>query len=179
MHSDFCAAKCNIPFQKKKKIHFYLFKSQSTVMVLSSAILFFPHFYQSRLATFFLCLASVLSFQSSNKDVKNIFPVRSASLWTCFWIKRSSLIQVNSRPTSGSVVLHSKTGRREMPVSILGRACWHRRSEFSVAFFETRVNTGLDSLDPHGVHFPCSSRPRSWKFTLILQPNSSKWSGTI
>ena len=35
-----------------------------------------------------------------------------------------------------------KTGRREVPDSIPGRACRPNRSEFSVVFSETRVNTG-------------------------------------
>ena len=38
--------------------------------------------------------------------------------------------------------LRSKTGRREVPGSFLGRACRPSRSEFSVVFSETRVNTG-------------------------------------
>ena len=37
-----------------------------------------------------------------------------------------------------------ENGRREVPGSIPGRAC---RSEFSVVFSETRVNTGYDSLE--------------------------------
>ena len=35
-----------------------------------------------------------------------------------------------------------KTGRPVVPGSILGRACRPSRSEFSVVFSETRVNTG-------------------------------------
>ena len=35
-----------------------------------------------------------------------------------------------------------KVGRREVPGSIFGRACRPIRSEFSVVFSETRVNTG-------------------------------------
>ena len=38
--------------------------------------------------------------------------------------------------------LRSKTGRREVPGSFFGRACRPSRSEFSVVFSETRVNTG-------------------------------------
>ena len=38
--------------------------------------------------------------------------------------------------------LRSKTDRREVPGSFLGRACRPSRSEFSVVFSETRVNTG-------------------------------------
>ena len=38
--------------------------------------------------------------------------------------------------------LRSKIGRREVPGSFLGRACRPSRSEFSVVFSETRVNTG-------------------------------------
>ena len=49
------------------------------------------------------------------------------------------------RPTSGGVVTH-KTGRREVPGSNPGRACRSSRSEFSVAFSETRVNTDKDPL---------------------------------
>ena len=38
--------------------------------------------------------------------------------------------------------LRSKTGRREVPSSFLGRACRPSHSEFFVIFSETRVNTG-------------------------------------
>ena len=44
-------------------------------------------------------------------------------------------------PTSGRVVT-LETGRREVPGSNPGRACRPSRSEFSVVFSETRVNTG-------------------------------------
>ena len=44
-------------------------------------------------------------------------------------------------PTSGTAVT-LKTGRREVPGSNPGRACRPSRSEFSVVFSETRVNTG-------------------------------------
>ena len=40
-----------------------------------------------------------------------------------------------------------KTGRREVPGSNLGRGCRPSRSEFSVVFSETRVNTGYDPLE--------------------------------
>ena len=39
-------------------------------------------------------------------------------------------------------ILRSKTGRREVPGSFLGRTCRPGRSEFSVVFSETRVNAG-------------------------------------
>ena len=48
---------------------------------------------------------------------------------------------VGHGPTSGSAVT-LKTGRREVPGSNPGRACRPSRSEFSVVFSETRVNTG-------------------------------------
>ena len=38
--------------------------------------------------------------------------------------------------------LRSKASRREVPGSFLGHACRPSRSEFSVVFSETRVNTG-------------------------------------
>ena len=44
-------------------------------------------------------------------------------------------------PTSGKTVT-LKTGRREVPGSNPGRVCRPSRSEFSVVFSETRVNTG-------------------------------------
>ena len=44
-------------------------------------------------------------------------------------------------PISGTAVT-LKTGRREVPGAIPGRACRPSRSEFSVVFSETRVNTG-------------------------------------
>ena len=46
---------------------------------------------------------------------------------------------VRSRPHQW---LRSITGRREVPDSVLGRTCRPSRSEFSVVFSETRVNTG-------------------------------------
>ena len=45
--------------------------------------------------------------------------------------------------------LHLKTGRWEVPGSFLGRACRPSRSEFSVVFSETRVNTDKDLLKRH------------------------------
>ena len=49
-------------------------------------------------------------------------------------------------PTSGRVVT-LETGRWEVPGYIPGRACRPSRSEFSVVFSETRVNTGQDPLE--------------------------------
>ena len=51
---------------------------------------------------------------------KNVLP------WPHQWLRGSAL----------------KTGRREVPDSIPGRACRSSRSEFSVVFSETRLNTG-------------------------------------
>ena len=53
---------------------------------------------------------------------------------------------VNKGPTSGGVVT-LKTVRREVPGSNPGRACRPSCSEFSVVFFEPRVNTGYDPLE--------------------------------
>ena len=47
----------------------------------------------------------------------------------------------NFSPTSGRVVT-LETGRREVPGSKIGRSCRLSRSEFSVVFSETRLNTG-------------------------------------
>ena len=47
----------------------------------------------------------------------------------------------NGGPNSGCPDLLSKIGRREEPSSIPGRAYRPSRSEFSVIFSETRVNT--------------------------------------
>ena len=52
-----------------------------------------------------------------------------------------SIIKICVRPTNGEVVT-LKTGRREVPSSIPGRACRPSRSEFSVVSSETHVNTG-------------------------------------
>ena len=41
----------------------------------------------------------------------------------------------------------TRTGRREVLGSILGRACRPRRSEFSEVFSKTRLNTGQDPLE--------------------------------
>ena len=53
---------------------------------------------------------------------------------------------INYDPTSGTAVT-LKTGRREVPGSNPGRAGRPSRSEFSVVFSETRVNTGWDPLE--------------------------------
>ena len=47
----------------------------------------------------------------------------------------------------GSTSSSAQTGRRDVPGSFLGRTCRPRRSEFSVVFFETRVNTFKDPLE--------------------------------
>ena len=47
---------------------------------------------------------------------------------------------------SGSTL---KTGRRKVPGSIPGRACRPSRSEFSVIFSETRLNTAKNPLERH------------------------------
>ena len=47
-------------------------------------------------------------------------------------------------PTSG-VAVTLKTGRREVSGSNRGRACRPSRSEFSMVFSETRINTSKDS----------------------------------
>ena len=53
-----------------------------------------------------------------------------------------SKINVNNiRPTSRELIT-LKTGRREVSGSNPGRAYRPKRSEFSVVFSETRVNTG-------------------------------------
>ena len=52
-----------------------------------------------------------------------------------------SLFQMLQCPTCGGVATF-KTGRQEVPDSNPGRAYQPRRSEFSVIFSETRVNTG-------------------------------------
>ena len=56
-------------------------------------------------------------------------------------VKLPENISVLVGPTSGSAVT-LKTGRLEVPGSNPGRACRPSRSEFSVVFSETRVNTG-------------------------------------
>ena len=56
----------------------------------------------------------------------------------CIYNNSSALA---GRPTSGGVVT-LKTGRWEGPGLNPGRACPPSRSEFSVVFSETRVNTG-------------------------------------
>ena len=48
---------------------------------------------------------------------------------------------ISESPTSG------RAGRREVPGSITGCACRPCRSEFSVVFSETRVDTGWDPLE--------------------------------
>ena len=52
----------------------------------------------------------------------------------------ASYVIVYNGPTSGGEVT-LKTGRREVTGSNPGRACRPSRSEFSVVFSETRLNT--------------------------------------
>ena len=66
------------------------------------------------------------------------------------WIRSTHLVPLSvdihrapsdQSPSSGGVVT-LKTERREVPNLNPGRACQSNRSEFSVVFSETRVNTG-------------------------------------
>ena len=70
--------------------------------------------------------------------------------------------------------LHSKTGRRDGPGSFFGRACRPSRSEFSVAFSETRVNTGQDLLErpPQKALHPLAQIPREGNRLQLQQPTS-------
>ena len=51
-----------------------------------------------------------------------------------------------NRPTSGTAVT-LKTGRGKVPGSNPSCACRPSHSDFSMVFFETRVNTGQDPLE--------------------------------
>ena len=65
-----------------------------------------------------------------------------------------------------------KTGRREVPGSNPGRTCQPSRSEFSVVFSETLVNTGsypVERLTRRARPY----RPRSHKRTIGLQPTTN------
>ena len=57
--------------------------------------------------------------------------------------RRFSTISLSDRPHQWP----SSSGRQEVPGSIPGRPCRPNRSEFSVVFSETRVNTGQDPLE--------------------------------
>ena len=68
-----------------------------------------------------------------------------------------------------------KTGRREVPGSNRGRTCRPSRSEFSVVFSETRVNTGTGSLrkiPTEGIP-PIVPGPTSGQLTFILPSKTS------
>ena len=58
-----------------------------------------------------------------------------------------------------------------MPGSIPGHVCRPGRSEFSMAFSETCVNTGEDPLEKP-LRRALSYRPRSQKRTIGLNPTS-------
>ena len=62
-----------------------------------------------------------------------------------------------------SKVNFSKTGRREVPGSFLGRVCRPSRREFSVVFSETHVKTGYDPLErpPRGIGSPKGNLPQA------------------
>ena len=65
-----------------------------------------------------------------------------------------------------------KTGRWEVPGSIVGRACRASLSEFSVVFSETRLNMGQDTLERPSRRALSHSGPTSGQLTLILQPTT-------
>ena len=78
------------------------------------------------------------SFMIKDKDLKK--KKRSKNSFVDFNIVFKDYIPSNKGPTSGRVVT-LETGRREV-LGSNGRACRPSRSEFSVVFSETRVNTG-------------------------------------
>ena len=59
------------------------------------------------------------------------------------WVLKQSVLG----PTTGCTVLRFETGRRVVPGSFPDCACRRSRSEFSVVFSETAVNTGKDPLE--------------------------------
>ena len=75
------------------------------------------------------------------------------------WSIFNSLMQAH--PTSG-ITVTPITGRPEVPGSNPGLACRPSRSEFSVVFSETRVNTGQDTLKrpPRRASHPLAQVPR-------------------
>ena len=80
-------------------------------------------------------------YRNAVREYKSYVSKMRKAMWTIYCHNRSS----NDNP-----VLHlapsvaervcAQTGRREVLGSILCRACRPSRSEFSVVFFETRVN---------------------------------------
>ena len=76
--------------------------------------------------------------------------------------------------TSGCAVLCFKTGRQEVPGSIPACACRPCRSEFSVDFSESRVNTGWNPLErpPTEGSSLRGPGPSSRQLALILQPTN-------
>ena len=65
-----------------------------------------------------------------------------------------------------------KAGRREVSGSIPGRACRHSRSELSVVFFETRLNTGDLRKPPKEGTTPTEPGLPSGQLALSLQPTN-------
>ena len=65
-----------------------------------------------------------------------------------------------------------KTGRRQMPGSILGHACRPSRSEVSVVFSETHVKTGQDPLEKslRSAYQLQSQVPQADNWTLAYNP---------
>ena len=105
------------------------------IFFLSFAIFHIKH-YPVKIYCYFLKLSTAL--QSAPKIITTQFCIISAespSLITCDFLCVTLLL------IQGGVIT-LKTGRREVPGSNRGRACRPSRSEFSVVFSETRVNTG-------------------------------------
>ena len=76
-------------------------------------------------------------------------------------------------PTSGGAITF-KTGRWEVPGSILGCACQPSRSDLPLVSPETRVNTNLDPLEklPTEGTPPRDPGPTSGQLDLNLQLDS-------
>ena len=83
-------------------------------------------------------------------------------------------VQMSIVPRSGGAVT-LKTGRQEVTGSNPGHACRPSRSEFSVIFSETRIDTGQDLLErPTRRATPIGPGPTSGQLVLNIQLNPTE-----
>ena len=115
-----------------------------------------------------MTLWGLLSLPPPPQEKKNVVDKQVFSFITKYQVMRYLFYFIFLGPTSSWMVT-LQTGRRKVPGSNPSRACRPSRSEFSMVFSETRVNTGLD----------CLEKPSRRAFHLQSQvPQADNWTQT-